>query len=61
MARDRKNNAQHDQGDARNPALKTYLEALREARQSGADDYQAADIAERATVQRHGRMPKEGK
>jgi len=39
----------------------TYLDALAEARKAGADDYEAADIAEAETIRIHGKMPKEGK
>lgn len=35
---------------------KTYLAALKEARESGADDYEAADIAEAETIKKHGGM-----
>lgn len=41
--------------------IKTYLDALKEARETGSDDYDAADIAEQVTIDKHGRMPKEGK
>jgi hypothetical protein len=40
---------------------RTYLEALKEARTSGADDYEAADVAEAETIRVHGKMPKEKK
>lgn len=61
MARDQKRHHESDKGDGRNPALKTYLDALKEARQSGADQYEAADIAEKATLRKHGKLPKEGR
>lgn len=40
--------------------IKTYLDAIKEAKQSGSDDYEAADIAEQVTLDKHGRLPKEG-
>lgn len=41
--------------------LRTYLQALKEARQAGADDYKAAEIAEKETMRKHGKLPEEGK
>jgi hypothetical protein len=42
-----------------NAARRTYLRELREARMSGADDWEAAKIAEKATKAKHGKLPKE--
>lgn len=41
--------------------IKTYLDAVKEAKMSGQDDYDAADTAEQVTMDKHGRLPKEGK
>lgn len=38
----------------------TYLKALKEARQGGADDQEAAKIAEEITLKEHGKLPPEG-
>ena len=40
---------------------RTYLKALKEARESGADDYEAAEIAEKETIAKHGSLPEENK
>lgn len=41
--------------------LRTYLSALKEARESGLDEYEAAEYAEKITMAKHGRLPEEGK
>lgn len=61
MARDQKKHAENDKGDRRNPALHTYLQALKEARKEGFDEYEAASIAEGITKRKHGHLPKEGR
>lgn len=40
---------------------RTWLQALKEARLSGQDDYDAADTAQQVTLDKHGKLPKEGK
>lgn len=41
--------------------LRTYLAALKEAQQTGLDRYDAAEYAEKITMEKHGRLPEEGK
>lgn len=41
--------------------LRYYLRVLREARLEGMTDHEAAVEAERKTIAKYGRLPKEGK
>lgn len=41
--------------------IKYYLDAVKEAKKAGFDDWEAARIAEQETKKKYGKLPKEGK
>lgn len=44
----------------REARINFWLEQVKEAKQEGQDDYDAAQAAEKATRQKYGKVPEEG-